>query len=812
MNGLAPRLRALLLAFSSLVLSPNCLAQVRPCPVPPPGAKLWSDPGTWGGQTPQAGDEVMIPTADVVYMDVDPPALKSLNVMGTLIVGCEDITLACDKIEVHGAFLAGSDSHPFHHDLTITLGNRYHAPGDTSTKAFLVHPGGNLVMHGQPRSHSWLRLDQTAHAGTSTLRLEAPVDWTVGQRLVITSTDFDLNQAEQRRIVAVNEDGAELTLDRPLDWTHWGEVETFVFDQRAEVALLDRNIEVRGDMDSANTMFGGHMMLMGNGNTPIELDWVECRRMGQAGLVARYPIHFHLLGDATGSAVRNCSIHHCYNRSITVHGTNNVLVEGNVSYETFGHAFFLEDSVETGNVFRDNLGLGTRKPAPQNQILPSDEFPSTYWITNTDNQFYNNVAAGSEADGFWYDVPQPLWQDAVPPVFVDNRAHSNRRHGFFTDHRLRPTSTAVYLRFQAYKNRQMGVWHRSYDQAVWEGALLSDNRTGFYIASEGFQQDDFSFITVSNSAVLGESGNVGNPVFPAEIAYGRTLPDPGNPSQTITGFEFYDGLVGVYGSVFAEFQPAIVDGQVREAAALAPVFHNNPWAVDPRNHTWNLTFLNAKVAYLKPPVPTANGVASTMIYDVDGSITGAPDQWIVAATELVTPAAEYTFVPEWNANIVPGHVTGSYDRAFGQILFKNLSTDDFSRIRVDSVDRATGRDVYEPQAGIKKFPISIVSDEEYAITFPAQPTRDLAVEYRFSQPGRFALISIEYAAPAPAQVYVDFVLVPEANSLEDLKQSGGGTYYYDGGAERLWILPVLGGAGTSLLDGERTSVVALSGG
>lgn len=74
------------------------------------------------------------------------------------------------------------------------------------------------------------------------------------------------------------------------------------------------------------------------------------------------------------------------------------------------------------------------------------------------------------------------------------------------------------------------------------------------------------------------------------------------------------------------------------------------------------------------------------------------------------------------------------------------------------------------------------------------------------------MIRIDYAAPAPAQVYVDFVLVPEAGSLDELKQSAGGTYFYDDGAQQLWILPVLGGTGTSLLDGTQTTVVALSGG
>ncbi len=66
--------------------------------------------------------------------------------------------------------------------------------------------------------------------------------------------------------------------------------------------------------------------------------------------------------------------------------------------------------------------------------------------------------------------------------------------------------------------------------------------------------------------------------------------------------------------------------------------------------------------------------------------------------------------------------------------------------------------------------------------------------------------------PASDEVYVDFVLVPQAGSLDELKQSGGDTYFYDGGAQKLWIKPVLGGTGTSLLDGIQTSVIALSGG
>ena len=64
--------------------------------------------------------------------------------------------------------------------------------------------------------------------------------------------------------------------------------------------------------------------------------------MGQSGVLMRYPVHFHLQGEAAlGSYVRNSSLHHLYNRCITIHGSSGVLLEDNAAYDTFGHCYFL---------------------------------------------------------------------------------------------------------------------------------------------------------------------------------------------------------------------------------------------------------------------------------------------------------------------------------------------------------------------------------------------------------------------------------------------------------------------------------------
>ena len=65
------------------------------------------------------------------------------------------------------------------------------------TKGLAVEAGGSLEVHGQKKL-AWTRLTQTlspTSAEEVTIRIEdIPVGWEAGDRLVIASTDFDMNQ------------------------------------------------------------------------------------------------------------------------------------------------------------------------------------------------------------------------------------------------------------------------------------------------------------------------------------------------------------------------------------------------------------------------------------------------------------------------------------------------------------------------------------------------------------------------------------------------------------------------------------------
>jgi G8 domain/Right handed beta helix region len=403
------------------------VAPVRPPPAPPtpptsqvPAVNAWSNPANWpGGKLPQPGETVTIPADKNIVLDVNPPQLGGLMVTGKLSVDPKlDLNLRAGWIMVHsssGEFRIGSELQPYTRRATITLT----APGETpierdadimgmkmGTKFLGAMDGGQLLLHGENRL-SWTRLTATAERGATSLTLDGNVDWRAGDRIVIASSSLDSTQAETRVLTAVS--GQTVRFETPLEHRHWGEIQNFpgvsaALDERAEVGLLTRNILVQGDERSEATRFGGHVMMMGAGSN-ARVSGVEFRHMGQFDRLGRYPFHWHLVGDASGGYIKNSSINESIQRGIVDHGTDNVLVENNVVFNSGGHAFMVENGKEIGSVFRGNLALSAR---PLRHTLPAlvaqnDDFAAAYWIKSARPIFENNVAAGGVRVGFFFD-------------------------------------------------------------------------------------------------------------------------------------------------------------------------------------------------------------------------------------------------------------------------------------------------------------------------------------------------------------------------------------------------------------------------
>ena len=163
---------------------------------------------------------------------------------------------------------------------------------------------------------------------------------------------------------------------------------------------------------------------------------LQLEDVGQAFLLGKYPIHYHMIGQVSKSYVKNNVVMRSYNRGTTIHGVKNLLVYRNVYWDTAGHTIFVEDAAETDNVIAYNVVAGTK---PSFSLLNTDQTPGNFWITHPDNHFIGNRAAGSSNYGFWMDYQEtsigPSFDPNIKPIksklgtFKNNVSHSVGNYG-----------------------------------------------------------------------------------------------------------------------------------------------------------------------------------------------------------------------------------------------------------------------------------------------------------------------------------------------------------------------------------------------
>lgn len=149
-------------------------------------------------------------------------------------------------ILVNGTPQAGSESSPWTHRAIITLTGTAGDPSVMGMGNKLIGVNGRIELHGEKRGGwTWLRV--TAARGATQLSLERNPGWRAGDRIVLASSDYNQNQAEEKVVAGVS--GTTVTLTSPLAHEHYGEiiiVSGTAVDERAEVGLLSRNITIRG--------------------------------------------------------------------------------------------------------------------------------------------------------------------------------------------------------------------------------------------------------------------------------------------------------------------------------------------------------------------------------------------------------------------------------------------------------------------------------------------------------------------------------------------------------------------------------------
>ncbi|XP_069478237.1 fibrocystin-L-like [Ambystoma mexicanum] len=440
---------------------------------------VWSSNFTWGGESPpDEGFLAVITQGQYILLDVNTPVLKMLLIQGgTLVFDEADIELQSEYILITdgGVLQIGTSAAPFQHKAIITLHGNLRSPELPlyGAKTLAVREG-ILELHGLPIPVTWTRLAETAEAGASTIILENAVTWKSGDEIVIASTGDRKSQMQNEKmtISSISLDGRNLTLTQPLKYNHLGVTVTLpnghIFEGKAEVGLLTRNILIRGSdnvewhdvipacpdgfdpgefavqtcfqgrygEEIGSDQFGACIMFhapMPNAQLATgRFEYVEISHAGQAFRLGRHPINWDMTGDLQfTSYVRGCAIHESYNRAIVIKSTHHLLVENNVVYDIMGGALFLEDGVEHGNILQYNLAVFVKQST---SLLNDDITPAAYWITNPNNTVRHNAAAGGTHFGFWYKMykqqDMPSYDSNICPErtplgeFNNNTVHS----------------------------------------------------------------------------------------------------------------------------------------------------------------------------------------------------------------------------------------------------------------------------------------------------------------------------------------------------------------------------------------------------
>ncbi len=500
-------------------------------------------------------------------------------------------------------------------------------------------------------------------ASNTTLTLARTVDWTAGDWISVTGTGFASDQTEFVQIDSINSSAGvsviSLKQATPLLHYHYGSLppsagkipvgttscsgvdpegdakivdlpasfcdgpdRNYGVDERAVVGLISRNIKLTSDAPATGSSahYGGQIKIL-PGYSIAEIEGVEIEKFGQdvinapAGgadtkLMSAYPIHFHMVGAVSADTVVNSnSIHHSYNKCVTIHMSNNAVIEHNVCARAVGHSFYLEEGNEVGNTFNFNLVAGamatqftpsidastfwtgdylaaginynginvattTNGAGPLNKVEVTN--PTGFWISSPGNTFDNNVVAGCQLQGrgFWV---LPETADVLHTMitgFANNRVHSCY-NGLdtaadlgsigqnYTPYLNGKNALAVFDNVTASRNRNRGIWLRPNWYHV-SNARLATNRDSVSLVSaggsEGSPPGEWSLL--SDAVIVGVSNN--NPErfgpCPQNTADGTCYGMQGkggnaipSPSWNFAGFMFYDGPARLENNRFVNF-------------------------------------------------------------------------------------------------------------------------------------------------------------------------------------------------------------------------------------------------------------------
>ncbi len=741
----------------------------------------WNNAATWvGGAVPSLfANIVNIPPGVRVAITENLNAKAGdIHVQGFLgVIDTAPSSIECRSILVNGSgatFQVGTEGSRHQSDFEVLL-NTNDTVRDIvnfGNKFIGAQMGGIIDLHGRSVT-SYGKVNTTVSSGNNTIDVQNIAGWSIGDDIVITSTDGATNSTGANgwdnyetftitNVATVNSTVTRLTLNGTIQRRHLGVEQSYsrtlapakswTFETRAYVGLLSRNVRVEGILPTGpdtETGFGGHIMIMGAHNglsvagvgrlSNVELYHMGQKTLGNGGLVGRYPFHWHMLASAgTGQFIRNCSIHRSFNRAVTIHGTHNTTVSSNVAFDHLGHGIFFEDGSEENNTVNANLVVLSRKPPVGEEVIlsdnskdePQNRSPSAFWISNPKNTINNNIASGTKGVGYWFALSDnPTGLSASDPRFNSVTPRTNSITSFSGN------------------SSNSSMMALDINDAV-DPDTLDIFKNQPYNPTTDFQEINRLKVYGNNTGVYTGLGSLIDQLIFTENEYVENKFHTFLASyQTVSNSLFVDKtasaiLTGTRTAVFQYDGP----GRFKDNhfhgynAADASVFQNGGGAVNRSNWLFEGSSFNhtgrPRVAYAN----TNDGNQMDATIDLDGTLTGVANRVLITPHAIMRTPSDPAAPTNWvNAFVSSNTFISTITNMPGtdpipSMTFTRVNTTDLTRVALTSP--AGGPNHLAVLIAHKAAVITNTPPYEYEISFGTLPTNKTVNFYiRDTTPG-----------------------------------------------------------------------------
>ena len=242
----------------------------------------WSDIKTWPNKKlPSEGDSIEIKFGDKVKLDIkETPRLKEIKINGLLFPDStiDNIKINVERIVIEkGSFQIGTKLRPYEKNITV-----FFVANESSDSSFNIGKGtlssypSNLLINFNKLNLNGLdygpynsKLKKELFQDVK-LYVDTNLKWNKGDELLITNSDHLKDHQEKVIIKSYNPVTGEITLNSIVQFYHYGAEDAqeilitddalnnskIVFDERAEVINLTRNIRLEAELE----FFGGSLI------------------------------------------------------------------------------------------------------------------------------------------------------------------------------------------------------------------------------------------------------------------------------------------------------------------------------------------------------------------------------------------------------------------------------------------------------------------------------------------------------------------------------------------------------------------------